>query len=212
MQMCLASLLSNGDIRRLPRPNLIAQEIDDGTNGSLGRGSALYREYLQRYRQQGSPKKLLRANADFVAALDCMKVLRPNPFGSYDVKAARYAVARATGRSLSETRELVGSVTRFRRIVELAKAKVLDLTPAEVRALKKLGGIYDHWPDLLPRKLVLSEAILPGILNSHAVQSADSAPGLDQNCAPQVSPPSRTSGSYATSAIFTPWATITTCC
>lgn len=150
MQLCLAGLLSNRDIRRLPRLTLIAQEIDEGIIKRPSRGSVLYREYVQRYRQQGSPKKLVRANADFVAALDCMKVLRPNPFGSYDVKAARYAVARATGRSLSEARELVGSVTRFRRIVELAKAKVLDLTPAEVRAQKKLGGIYDHWPDLLP--------------------------------------------------------------
>jgi hypothetical protein len=151
MQICLAGLLSNGDIRCLPRLTLIALEIDENAIVSLGRGSALYGRYLQRYRQQGTTEKLVVADADFVAALDCMKVLRPNPFGSYDVKAARYAVARAAGRSLSEARDLVGSVTRFRRIVELAKAKVLDLTPAEVRAQKKLGGIYDHWPDLLPR-------------------------------------------------------------
>lgn len=146
MKICLTGLLSDSSIRPLPHPSHIAREIGAFPPGKLVNRSELYTEYLQRHRLQGSSRYLAKVSSDFASALECMKILRPNPFGSYDVKAARYAVARATGGSLDDARTLVSCVTRCRRIVELAKAEILGLTPAEVRAQKKLGSMSEHWP------------------------------------------------------------------
>jgi len=143
MQLCLAAILSDVNLRYIPQPARVAREIDVDSPHSLSSRSRLYREYLLAYRKQGTRKTLIKMDSDFASALDSMKVLRPNPFGSYDGKASRYAVARATGVSLDEARGLVGSVTRFRRIVELTKAEVLGLTSAEVRAHKKLGSLQN---------------------------------------------------------------------
>lgn len=141
----LKALLANPRKFYLPHPQSALREIKVTRREVSAMSPDIYDRYMVRYRRQAPLSELQRAEQAFLKALDCVKAVRPNPFGPSDVKKARRLVARTLGISVEDAWQMVRCITHWRRAIELAKAKVLRLSLQELRAQKKLGGTGKQW-------------------------------------------------------------------
>lgn len=142
---CLEALLATQKKLYLPHPRSAMREINVTRGAVSAVLSDVYDRYMSRYQRQASSGELRRAEQTFLRALNCIKAIRPNPFGPSDGKKARRLVARTLGISVEDAWQVVRCITHWRRVIELAKAKVLGLSLQELRAQKKLGGIGEQW-------------------------------------------------------------------
>jgi hypothetical protein len=142
---CLEALLESKKKLYLPHPRSAMREINVTRRAVSAVSPDIYDRYMSSYRRQGPSGELRRAEQTFVRALNCIKVIRPNPFGPSDVKKARRLVARTLGIPVEDAWQMVRCITHWRRAIELAKAKVLGLSLQELRAQKKLGGTGEQW-------------------------------------------------------------------
>lgn len=142
---CLETLLANQKMLYLPHPRSVMREIKVTRRAVLAMSPDVYDRYMSRYQRQAPPGELRRAEQIFLRALNCIKAVRPNPFGPSDGKKARRLVARTLDISVEDAWQLVRCITHWRRAIELAKAKMLGLSLQELRAQKKLGGIGEQW-------------------------------------------------------------------
>lgn len=142
---CLEALLESQKMLYLPHPRSAMREINVTRRAVSAVSPDIYDRYMSSYRRQAPSGELRRAEQTFVRALNCIKVIRPNPFGPSDGNKARRLVARTLEISIEDAWQIVRCITRWRRAIELAKAKVLGLSSQELRAQKKLGGTGEEW-------------------------------------------------------------------
>ncbi|MFC5438363.1 TniQ family protein [Rhodanobacter umsongensis] len=141
----LEALLANQKMFYLPHPRSAMRELKVTRRAVSTVSPDVYGRYMLRYQRQASSGALRRAEQAFLRALNCIKAIRPNPFGPSDGRKARKLVARTLDISVEDAWQMVRCITHWRRAIELAKAKVLGLSLQELRAQKKLGGIGEQW-------------------------------------------------------------------
>ena len=141
MESCLQTMLDDDAISYLPHPRLVMREINVSRNLVLANLCEAFRHYMRCHRDQGSPRQIYLKQMAFSYILARANANNRNPFVSADYTRLCRGLWRVVDISKREAREMAACVMRCRKLIELSKAKLLELSEQELFAQMRLGSM-----------------------------------------------------------------------